>query len=689
MTIQRLIPGDAVVVLRTLPDASVDSIVTDPPYGLEFMGKEWDGADGFRRSLNPNDAGRDNAFGRTSRTSPEYRAGALFQKWCEEWSRECLRVLKPGGAFVAFGGTRTWHRLACAVEDAGFEIRDSIAWMHGQGFPKSLNVTKALESLPPCRCGVGSEVARDGLGVENAGGPASAVGAGARAEAGAVPLAGGAADSADGIGAQLLPDSTGRGQVVNPLDVDGGWQSLPVVLGPTSVAGAAEREQVSDGVRGVEVDPESLRDEVVRNEVSGDPAVGAGAITSDDGGRDVRPSPSLVLPLATSPGGVSGAVEAGPIVGGHAGAGAIDPGVGPSSEGVAANGADVDAVPGALHGLNSTAQSAVRCEDCGGVRGPIPQGLGTALKPAFEPIVVARKPLSEKTVVKNVLKHGIGALNIDGCRVGTEGSTTRGANGSNAGKARNTLHGGNFGVEQINAGRWPANVILDESQAAALDQQTGVLKSGKDNKRKKPHQTDAMAGLLNTLDREEVSYGDSGGASRFFYCPKATKKERPIIENEDGTRIVHPTVKPLALMQWLVRLVTPPGGVVLDPFLGSGTTMEAAQIEGFDCLGVERDESYLNLIQKRCPDVDISEPVASLELDGPTLPDENEPEEHPVDDLSLRRHEASSALASEVDDTEIARLRDLLECVSEALEIVDPSNPVLMALKSVEDSSVA
>src|SRR5690606_36980633 len=139
--------GDCLDVLRAMSDASADSIVTDPPYGLEFMGKEWDGADGFRRSLNPNDTGRDNAFGRSSRTSPEYRAGALFQEWCEAWARECLRVLKPGGHLLAFGGTRTWHRLACAIEDAGFEVRDSLAWLYGSGFPKSLDVSKAIDKM--------------------------------------------------------------------------------------------------------------------------------------------------------------------------------------------------------------------------------------------------------------------------------------------------------------------------------------------------------------------------------------------------------------------------------------------------------------------------------------------------------------------------------------------------------------
>jgi DNA modification methylase len=132
--------GDCLAILPTLPAGLIDAVVTDPPYGLEFMGKEWDGADGFRRSLNEADVGRDNAFGRTSAKGPEYRAGHLFQEWCEAWSRELLRVLKPGGHLIAFGGSRTYHRLACAVEDAGFEIRDQIQWLYGSGFPKSHNI---------------------------------------------------------------------------------------------------------------------------------------------------------------------------------------------------------------------------------------------------------------------------------------------------------------------------------------------------------------------------------------------------------------------------------------------------------------------------------------------------------------------------------------------------------------------
>lgn len=423
--------GDCLDVLRSLPDTSVDAVVTDPPYGLEFMGKEWDGADGFRRSLNPNDVGRDNAFGRTSRTSPEYRTsgaaagmskpgigerengwpshlGGLnpkcrncdrwqrganpcacespdfpnerlprlhsFQEWCEAWSRECLRVLKPGGHMLAFGGTRTWHRLACAVEDSGFEVRDSLAWLYGSGFPKSLNL------------------------------------------------------------------------------VDG------------------------DGER---------------------------------------------------------------------------------------------------------------------------TGWGTALKPAFEPIVVARKPLAG-TVAANVLAHGTGALNIDGCRVDSGAdyhdlSVTQGGRKINGGN-----YGGDGGEARREtftpaAGRWPANVILDESQAAALDQMSGESTSPPVGSvaRTKGGQT---IGTFAHVGREPSpnGHGDSGGASRFFYVAKADTSERVRV---DG--IAHPTVKPLALMRWLVRLVTPPGGTVLEPFAGSGTTVEACILEGFQCIAIEREADYLPLIRQR------------------------------------------------------------------------------------------
>jgi site-specific DNA-methyltransferase (adenine-specific) len=222
------------------------------------------------------------------------------------------------------------------------------------------------------------------------------------------------------------------------------------------------------------------------------------------------------------------------------------------------------------------------------------QGWGTALKPAFEPVVVARKPL-EGTVAQNVQRYGTGALNIDATRI--EGKLEGDPN-----RFKKT-DGGTFVAELRDApvvrseGRWPANVVLDETTAPLLDQQSGNSKSPGTYTRT------AAAGAVNIYGAGmgdskagdvAVNYGDSGGASRFFYVAKAPKRERPVV---DG--VAHPTVKPLALMRWLVKLVTPPGGVVLDPFEGSGTTLEACLLEGFNHVGIEREADYLPLIMSR------------------------------------------------------------------------------------------
>jgi site-specific DNA-methyltransferase (adenine-specific) len=227
------------------------------------------------------------------------------------------------------------------------------------------------------------------------------------------------------------------------------------------------------------------------------------------------------------------------------------------------------------------------------------QGWGTALKPAFEPVVVARKPLIG-TVAANVLAHGTGALNVDGCRIGMseadraniDGRTFVGRNQYANGK---TVFGdyASDGTDQVMAshpqGRWPANVVLDESQAAELNRQSGVVGGG-------VHVGfgPATTGYAGGARKPGVGFDDVGGASRFFYVAKAPTAERP---REDG--IAHPTVKPLDLMRWLVRLVTPPGGTVLEPFAGSGTTAEACIIEGFQCIAIEREADYLPLIVQR------------------------------------------------------------------------------------------
>ena len=393
----KLYHGDCIDVLRELPDASVDSIVTDPPYGLGFMGREWD-------NLPPG----------------------------LPWAQECLRVLKPGGHLLAFGGTRTWHRLACAVEDAGFEVRDSIAWMYGSGFPKSLDVSKAI-------------------------------------------------DKAAGV----------------------------------------EREVVGE-----------------RSTAKGNGGTGHDFLTANSR-------------------------------------------------------ADV---------VDITAPATPDAERW--------QGWGTALKPAFEPVVVARKPLSG-TVAANVLAHGTGALNIDACRVGRAAGdrTDYGlSNGAAAGIGYHGLDGRT--PYDGSAGRWPANVILDESQAEVLDQMSGELGRGHFPERRSGRQEIYGGGKgLPEVTGHDDHATDTGGASRFMYVAKADASERVRV---DG--IAHPTVKPLALMRWLVRLVTPPGGTVLEPFAGSGTTVEACLLEGFKCVAIEREADYLPLIVQRINR--RRDPVAAVKAAG-------------------------------------------------------------------------
>lgn len=379
-----LFHGDNRDVLKELPTASVDACVTDPPYELAFMGRKWDAS------------------------------GIAYDKWL--WA-EVWRVLKPGGHLLAFGGTRTWHRLACAIEDAGFDIRDSIAWMYGSGFPKSLDVSKAIDK-----------------------------------------------------------------------------------------AAGAEREVVGHAE-----------------------VWGRGVDRFSDIGQDIP--------------------------------------------------------------VNGNAQVAITAPATPNARKW--QGWGTALKPAFEPVVVARKPL-QGTVAENVLKWGTGALNIDSCRIETTETLDRAKAGwgNVAVGADNYGNFNSIGVT-VEGGRWPANVVLDESQAAELDRQSGVSVSKSGGASGTTWTVNGIGAVPRIDDRG--GHDDCGGASRFFYVPKANSHERP--RGDDGT--AHPTVKPVDLMRYLVKLVTPPGGVVLDPFAGSGSTLEACIVEGFKCVGIELTDEYLPLIVKR------------------------------------------------------------------------------------------
>lgn len=341
-----LYKGSSQIVLPALPENFFDSCVCDPPYEINFMGKSWD-AKGV--AFNPS------------------------------FWKEVYRTLKPGAYLAAFGGTRTFHRLACALEDAGFELRDTLCWLYGSGFPKSMDIPKQL----------------------------------------------------DKAGEPVLAKQ---------------WE-----------------------------------------------------------------------------------------------------------------------------------------------------GFGTCLKPGWEPIVLARKPL-DGTVVNNVTGWGCGGLNIDACRIALNGDYKSVTNG------RPSLTGLPDGYvseganQPSSVGRFPANVILDEEAGQMLDQQSGLLTSGKPCGLK--NATNNIFGQYGT-GIPVTGFGDTGGASRFFYCPKASKKDR-------GSGNTHPTVKPHTLMRWLCRLITPPGGCLIDPFCGSGSTLLAGSCEGFTCAGIDEQDAYLEITAARLLEHGIS-----------------------------------------------------------------------------------
>jgi site-specific DNA-methyltransferase (adenine-specific) len=412
----KLMQGDNILSLKKLPENSIDSIVTDPPYGLSFMYKKWD-----------------------------YEVPSV------EFWQEVLRILKPGGHVLSFGGTRTYHRMVVNMEDAGFEIRDQIMWIYGSGFPKSLNIGKAF-------------------------------------------------DKKKGNEREVVGETAPRGGAIH-----GGGQSVGI--------------------------------------------------------------PDIIT--------------------------------------------------------KGSSQY---------------EGWGTALKPANEPICLARKPLSEKTIVDNVIKWGTGGINVDGCRIGTDDKLSI---------HKGNLFNGNSGIETNDSfisngqesGRFPANILFDEEAAQVLDEQSGISKAKKERVGIKGGQSLHEGGWKK--DVEGKWPGDNGGgASRFFYVAKVSKKERNLgLDNfEDKEKTItnqskkcnicnkwelaasgeeyickcetrdwntpiqknnHPTLKPINLMTYLCRLITPPGGIVLDPFMGSGSTGISACLEGFRFVGMELDEDYFKIAEAR------------------------------------------------------------------------------------------
>lgn len=408
--------GDCREVIKTVAEASIHAVVTDPPYSLVSIQKRFG-----KPGQAPAQHGTDGLYRRAS-------AGFMGQQWDTGETAhdpafwvEVYRVLRPGAHIVAFGGTRTYHRMVCAIEDAGFEIRDQLGWAYGSGFPKSHNVGKALDKM----AGATRETIRERYTVK-----------------------------------RIKPGAT----VVR----EGAWGKQDISYTAT----------------------------------------------------DSRP-----------------------------------------------------------------ATDAARQWD----------GWGTALKPAWEPICLARKPLSG-TVAETVLQHGTGALNIDGCRI----ETTDDLNGGTyIGELRDP--GPQRCLENQNRkrgigefvqpdGRWPANLVHDGSEEvlAAFPDAPGQQRYVGPEHGDRPSR--GIYGDFGARPPNEPR-GDAGSAARFFYSAKA--------DADDRCDSKHPTVKPVALMRWLVRLITPPTGIVLDPFAGSGTTGVACLREGFDSILIEREDQYVKDIRHR------------------------------------------------------------------------------------------
>jgi DNA modification methylase len=695
--------GDCIEVMRSLPDNSVDAVVTDPPYGLSFMGKDWDNGGKMLGQMATGDEQRGAfAYGGSHDRGYADNDTLGFQAFSYAWATEALRVLKPGGHLLAFGGTRTWHRLAVAIEDAGFEVRDSMAWMYGSGFPKSLDVSKAIDKQRDDRddvLRVTGEIARlrDVAGLTNrnlddAFGFAGMAGhwtsiksqptvptveqwavlrdmlnpdqwldaevwrlngrkgtpgeAWAEREVVGTRLINGehgtAGGYANGIASHNFDITITRNINITAPATPAAqqWQGWGTALKPAFEPIVVARKPLgSPAVNVLSVVESGLRERGVEGDiqwtnghVSGAgrldhptsslstearQAAGTSAVTAVE--RETlnaaRPTDRSSA-TTTPPGGRPTANTSAPTTASR-GANSEMPCSTPTAESapVAArsNTSSSPSTTSTAEGRPTERASTARSITNLGARDSHPDtesfaGIATGLTGSQATAHIRRLPdgsfvwpdgLPRKvaagslTVAQNVLTHGTGALNIDGCRIGTQEMKRTTSNGEVL-SDNGSMSGANY--VRIDAGtatgRWPANVILDESQAAALDAQSGVQKDGTVMGR--PNLSNGYGGGWGAMPDVIRGYGGEGGASRFFYVAKAGKKERP---NVNG--VAHPTVKPMALMQYLVRLVTPPGGTVLEPFAGSGTTIEAALNEGFNVIGIEMTDEYLPLIMSR------------------------------------------------------------------------------------------
>ncbi len=599
----RVLTGDCVEVMAAMPEASVDAIVTDPPYLLAFMGRHWDHA-------------------------PSPREGQAMH---EAWATEALRVLKPGGHLLAFGGTRTAHRLVCAIEDAGFEIRDTIAWMYGSGFPKSLDVSKAIDRAAGAEreAGEPGRYAARRPQAETQAVNAYHDGVGDAGSALVTAPATPAAEQWEGWGTALKPAHEPIVVARKPLGMPAlnvlqmvecalrergvtgeiewtkrpasdaaqhGQQpssslTAPPSMGAASVNRAGAFGTASDG-------PPSATDSGPSTPLGGEPTESTSAPTPGESVRSCE-TPCSPRTEAPAPAAVRGSessspsttsTEAAPPTASQSTARSTS-----SSSGTASP-PDTESFAGIATGLTGSL-AVVHIKRLSSGAFEWPDGL---------PQSVAARGL---TVAANVLAYGTGALNIDGCRVGMS-DQDRGVVDTRSGAGRGTnqcAHAGRDEGERFlsaPAGRWPANVVLDAEAGAILDAQTGVTKDGVTvNRNREPGTMNSWLGT-----RASQPGADMGCASRFFYCAKADSTQRQAGLGGDGglfadpdapDRNDHPTVKPIALMRWLVRLVTPPGGLVLDPFTGSGTTGIACALEGLCFQGIERDGDYARIARAR------------------------------------------------------------------------------------------
>jgi DNA modification methylase len=667
-----VIEGDCVEAMRAMPEASVDAVVCDPPYGLEFMGKEWDrlGGQHWRTDRSPDTTGRGSWFG-DNHDSPRYGGSPhRQQEWHEAWAREALRVLKPGGHLLAFGGTRTYHRLACAVEDAGFEIRDEILFGRGLDANDYRLIMEAWRAWSERAPDAGMRFVDAGssapapvlIATERDESPASALiaelasseahhthaerwrsalspaVASTTACSALVTIAGNRHASHDPTcspGSTALSDApewlaASRAPIIRAAEALRIWLGVEQSLKPgaTDALCAALSSALkhitcahSETFRSYGTTWQTVCASATIATTTASTAVNLLGFTAD-----------TLATLDPQPGGdANGSLSRGPLAWVY-GSGfpslksldvskAIDKAAGAEREVVGRHVQSVQTrkLGAALKGSEDgslawqhdiTAPATPDAERW--------QGWGTALKPAHEPIVLARKPLGG-TVAGNVLAHGTGALNVDGCRIGPPpGYSYPNGAGGNSFTVGGAPDGTRTEPVESPAGRWPANVCLDPEAAAILDEQTGDLGQSLGGGRGISRSWEG--GPVGAVP-EPQGFGDSGGASRFLYVAKASSAERnagldgferaitddgrqtpidnPYLRGETERRNVHPTVKPIELMRWLVRLVTPPGGTVLDPFTGSGTTGCAAVLEGFRFVGCEREPEYAEIARAR------------------------------------------------------------------------------------------